>query len=215
MYSNISVIVHFSAKQVLLLLIIQVHSLAVDFVVLVHDTYVRSNCCTRRTLTEKDSSSSQGQVVRELRRMEQMGVITSQIETNAWIHKISTKQSKESITHCSLLARLSPACLMQSTFQFKTPIKVSGEESSTLWTFITPMGRYHFLHLPFGISSASQVLQRSVAQMIEGLGEVVNVTDDLLVWGDAIDEHDQSLRRLQERARENNLKPNVLGISVV
>lgn len=82
------------------------------------------------------------------------------------------------------------------------------EESSKLCTFNTPVVRYRFLRLPFGISSASEVFQRSVAQMIEGLDGVVNVIDDLLVWGDTVDERDQRLWKLLERARKYNLKFN-------
>lgn len=72
----------------------------------------------------------------------------------------------------------------------------------------TPIGRYRFLRLPFGISSASEVFQRSVAQMIEGLDGVVNIIDDLLVWGDSQEQHDQRLVKLLERARQYDLKLN-------
>ncbi len=68
--------------------------------------------------------------------------------------------------------------------------------------------RYHILRLPFGISSASKVFQRSLTQMIEGLDSVVNILDDLLVWGGSINQHDQRLRKLLERAREYNQKLN-------
>ena len=44
--------------------------------------------------------------------------------------------------------------------------------------------------------------------MIEGLEGVVNIIDDLLVWGDTIEEHDQRLIKVLERAREYNLKLN-------
>lgn len=62
--------------------------------------------------------------------------------------------------------------------------------------------------LPFGISSASEVFQRSLAQMIEGLEGVVNIISDLLVWGDTIKQHDERLRKLLERAREYDIKLN-------
>lgn len=42
----------------------------------------------------------------------------------------------------------------------------------------TPIGHYRFHHFPFGISSASDVFQRSVAQMIKGLEKVVCIIDD-------------------------------------
>lgn len=75
-------------------------------------------------------------------------------------------------------------------------------ESSKLCTMNTPIGRYRFLRLPFGISSASEVFQRSIAQMIEGLEGVANIIDDLLVWGDSIQEHDERLKKLLECARK-------------
>ena len=44
--------------------------------------------------------------------------------------------------------------------------------------------------------------------MIEGLEGVVNIINNLLVWGDTIEEHDQRLIKVLERAREYNLKLN-------
>lgn len=44
--------------------------------------------------------------------------------------------------------------------------------------------------------------------MFERLEGVVNIIDDLLVWGGSIEEHDHRLKKLLERARENNLKLN-------
>lgn len=37
---------------------------------------------------------------------------------------------------------------------------------------------------------------------------VVNIIDDLLVWGDSIQEHDHRLKTLLNRAKEYNLKLN-------
>ena len=39
------------------------------------------------------------------------------------------------------------------------------EESSKLLKFNTPFGRFCFCHLPFGISSASEVFQRTIHQL--------------------------------------------------
>lgn len=43
------------------------------------------------------------------------------------------------------------------------------DESSYLTTFHTPFGRYRLRRLPFGISSAPEVFQRRMHQLIEGL----------------------------------------------
>ena len=44
--------------------------------------------------------------------------------------------------------------------------------------------------------------------MIEGLDGVVNIIDDLLVWGDSAAEHNHRLKLLLERTKDNNLKLN-------
>ena len=48
------------------------------------------------------------------------------------------------------------------------------EASSRLCTFNTPFafGRYMFKRLPFGISSASEVFHKAVAQLFEGIDGV-------------------------------------------
>ena len=47
------------------------------------------------------------------------------------------------------------------------------EESQLLTTFITPQGRYCFQKLPFGISSAPELYQRRMSQILTGLEGVL------------------------------------------
>lgn len=56
-------------------------------------------------------------------------------------------------------------------------------ESRPLTTFITPVGRYHFNKLPFGISSAPELFQRRMSAILEALEGVVCLIDDVLVIG--------------------------------
>ncbi len=67
------------------------------------------------------------------------------------------------------------------------------DDSSKLCTFNTPIGRYGFLRLLCGISSAPGVFQRAIAAMVEDLDGVVNIVDGLFVWGDTLEEHDHRL----------------------
>lgn len=78
------------------------------------------------------------------------------------------------------------------------------EETSKLCTFNTPYGRYRFLRLPFGVSSAPEVFQRCIAERLEGLEGVVNIVDDILVWGEDEEQHDRRLRALMDRIRSIN-----------
>ena len=57
------------------------------------------------------------------------------------------------------------------------------EESRLLTTFITPYGRYCFNRLPFGISSAPEIFQRTMSEILKGVEEVICQMDDILVHG--------------------------------
>ena len=66
-------------------------------------------------------------------------------------------------------------------------------ESSLLTTFNTPIGRYRWLRLPFGIKSALEIYQRFM---------------DILIAGKTPEEHDRIMRKVVERATEWNFKHN-------
>ena len=68
------------------------------------------------------------------------------------------------------------------------------QESRLLTTFITPMGRYCFNKLPFGISSAPEHFQRRMNELLQGLPGVLCQIHDILVFGKDRVEHDQRLR---------------------
>ena len=92
-------------------------------------------------------------------------------------------------------------------------VKLS-EKSSYLTTFWTPFGRYRWLCMPFGISSAPEEFQRRQHEAIEGLQGTENLIDDILVYGkgqtidEAIADHDRNLKTLLDRARQMGLKLN-------
>lgn len=65
-----------------------------------------------------------------------------------------------------------------------------------LTTFITPMGRFCFKRLPFGITSAPEIFQRQMSELLKGHTGVVVVMDDVLVFGTTKEEHDKRLSRV-------------------
>lgn len=67
------------------------------------------------------------------------------------------------------------------------------DSSQLLTTFITPFGRYCFNKLPFGISSAPELFQKRMGQILEGLDGVVCQMDDVLVFGSNQQMHDSRL----------------------
>ncbi|KAL9964865.1 hypothetical protein ACROYT_G028567 [Oculina patagonica] len=88
------------------------------------------------------------------------------------------------------------------------------EESSYLTTFWTPFGRFRWLRMPFGISTALEDFQRWQHEVLEGLPGVEVIADDILVYGSgdtkeqADLDHDRNLIGVLERARLCNLKLN-------
>lgn len=88
------------------------------------------------------------------------------------------------------------------------------EESSKLTTFNTPFGRYRWLRLPFGLSSAPEEFKRRQHQVVEGLPGVLSIHDDILVYGEgdtyeeAHQDHDRKLENLMIRCQERNVKLN-------
>ena len=82
------------------------------------------------------------------------------------------------------------------------------QESSKLCTFNTPFGRYRFKRLPFGICSAQDVFQDVMSEIFSGIKGVKVIVDDLLIWGENQQQHDERLRQVLERARQKNLKLN-------
>ena len=82
------------------------------------------------------------------------------------------------------------------------------EKSSYLCTFNTPFGRYRFLRMPFGISTASEVLQKRAYENFGDIENVYIIADDMLIAGADDAEHDKAFVAVMERAKERNVKFN-------
>ena len=88
------------------------------------------------------------------------------------------------------------------------------EESSFLTTFATPYGRYRWRRLPFGLSVSSEIFQKRVHQVLDRLDGILDITDDILVYGvgateeDANADHDRKLKCLLERCKESGVALN-------
>lgn len=83
------------------------------------------------------------------------------------------------------------------------------EESSKLTTFNTPIGRFRFKRMCFGINCAPEMF---MAEMVKIFGDIEFVSpyfDDLIVATETEEQHDKALRSVIQRAREFNVKFNV------
>ena len=79
------------------------------------------------------------------------------------------------------------------------------EESSYLTTFNSPMGRYRFQVVPFGIVFAQEVFHRTIDEKFRDLKGVETVIDDFLIWGETLEEHDRNLKKCLDRIKEFGL----------
>lgn len=88
------------------------------------------------------------------------------------------------------------------------------ERSSKLTAFWTPFGKYRYLRLPFGLSTAMEIFQKKMLEVVHGLRGVFVLADDILIVGygdsqeDAQCDHDKNLEALLKRLKERNVKLN-------
>ena len=82
------------------------------------------------------------------------------------------------------------------------------EESSHRCTFHTPCGRKRLKRMPFGISSASEVMQKRNEETFADIPGVRIIADDMIVSAKDETEHDVIVRKVKQRALERNVKFN-------
>ncbi len=82
------------------------------------------------------------------------------------------------------------------------------QDSSFYTTFNTPKGRYRYTRLPFGLNSSNEIFQKRVSKVYEGLEGVIVLYDDVLVFANTKEEHDQRLAKCLERTYKRGIKLN-------
>ena len=171
------------------------------------------------------------QLKEELDRMEAMNVITKVDEPTEWVSSLVIVEKKNGKLRICLDPRDLNRAIMREHYKLPSREEIASQftgakifskldassgfwqvqlddASSRLCTFITPFGRYRFLRLPFGISSAPEVYHKIVHDLFEGLPGVNTMMDDIIVWGTTQEEHDKRLRQVMEIARRANLTLN-------
>lgn len=71
---------------------------------------------------------------------------------------------------------------------------------------VTHKGYYRYKRLPFGISFAPSLFQRTMDQILSGIDGVVCFLDDILIMGSTIDEHNQRLGYVLERLKNAGIR---------
>ena len=79
------------------------------------------------------------------------------------------------------------------------------KESQLLTTFCTPIGRFCFKRLPFGLNISQDIFQQRMDEILENLEGCASIADDICVFGKTEAEHDQNLKALMEAAKTHGL----------
>lgn len=81
-------------------------------------------------------------------------------------------------------------------------------ESRALTTFVTHTGLWRYKRLMFGISSAPEMYQHVIRQVLQGIDGVHNISDDIVVFGKTVQEHGTRLHQVLKRLQEKQLTLN-------
>ena len=82
------------------------------------------------------------------------------------------------------------------------------ESSRFITTFSTHVGLYRYKRLNFGTNAAAEVFQHTLQTVLQGLPGVRNLADDIIIFGNTRNEHDQALSCCLTRLSENGLTLN-------
>ncbi|XP_023246493.1 uncharacterized protein K02A2.6-like [Copidosoma floridanum] len=83
------------------------------------------------------------------------------------------------------------------------------EKSQMLLTINTHMGLFKYKYMPFGISSAPEIFQLRMEEILKGIPGVAIVVDDVVVTGKTTDKHLTNLDRVLGKLNECGLKVRV------
>ena len=82
------------------------------------------------------------------------------------------------------------------------------EESRRVTTFAVNDCLYQYKRLAFGVSSAPELYQKLVRDLLKDLPGIQNVADDMVVHGRDVSEHDKRLHGLLQRLADNGITVN-------
>ena len=77
--------------------------------------------------------------------------------------------------------------------------------SRHITTFSKHVALYRYKRLMFGINAASEIFQTIIAELLK---RCRNISDDIIVYGKTVVEHDANLKAVLNRLRESNARLN-------
>ena len=151
------------------------------------DPQARPRFCKRRTVPY----ALRGKVERELDRLERDGIIQP-VELSEWAKlnqaaKLDTYPLPRADDLFALLAGGKTFTTLDLAHAYQQiPLD---EDSKKLVCINTHKGLYAYNRLPFGVSSAPSIFQRTMESILHGINQVSVYLDDILITGRSDEEH--------------------------
>ena len=73
------------------------------------------------------------------------------------------------------------------------------EQSRYITTFVCHKGLYRYKRLNYGVSSASELFQRILQQILQDIPNCKNIVDDIIIYADNQEDHDKVLKMVLTR----------------
>ena len=168
---------------------------------------------------------------KELDRMENMGIIEKVEKSTDWVNALVLVEKPNGKLRVCLDPRPLNQAIKRHHYRLPTTEEIISQMSgarffskldasngywqiavddftSDLLTFGTVFGRYKFKRMPYGIHSASEIFQLEISKIIAGCDGAANSQDDIIVWGETKEIHDERLKKVLDKIRDNGLKLN-------
>ena len=81
-------------------------------------------------------------------------------------------------------------------------------ESRPITAFATHAGLFQYKRLIFGLTSAFESFEKQIELVLAGIKNVRNISDDILIWGSSLKDHNTALGEVLSRLGKVNLKLN-------
>ena len=88
------------------------------------------------------------------------------------------------------------------------------EKSKLLTAMLTPLGVYVFNVLAMGLSNSNDLFESALRELLQGLKGMVNIADDVFVFGSTQQEHNSNVITLLGRCLKVDLKLNLCKIRI-
>ena len=144
--------------------------------------------------------SMKDKVLEELTRLEDQGIIKP-VQFSDWATPIVAKSDTYPLPLVDdLFTKLSGGLkytkLDLSNAYLQLPLD---QESQRLTTINTPKGLFSYTGLPFGISAAPSIFQRTLESIFQGIPNTAVYLDDILITGPTQKEHVKNLNQVLEK----------------